>query len=404
MVKILRQKWLLLLIGCLLILVTMMFNFSFTWIQHNQFILQAQKFLEGHIDVDGNDFGWLDVTTTSSGKVYWPLGVFPSLLLTPFVFVSNLVGFSLTQGHFVPALVAAVFYVCYALAKRHNYSRLNSLYLAAAFCFGSVFSLVVFIPNSWYWAHGLTALLILAALLEFEGRRRYFLVGLLIALLVHTRYLTVVVSLYFLWQIYFEHHSHRQKLRHVARFLLPVLISLVLLGVWNYVRFGNVFETGYPKSVPGDGFLINSKKLGYFSPVHILTNFYWYFMAGLQPVFEEVTRHLVYPYITVDPMGYGFFFVSPIFLMVFRRIKLLRDLPYWGTALLMLFLYLNYHATGFVTFGPRYMIDLLPLLYLILLRSFRDRKLEKFHYAVILCSAMFNAYLVLNLFRILGQL
>ena len=96
----------------------------------------------------------------------------------------------------------------------------------------------------------------------------------------------------------------------------------------------------------------------------------------------------------VDGNGAGFFVLSPIFLFVFRtdlRKRLVRIL--WMTTGLILFFLLTYYWTGATQLGARYMLDLLPWAFWLVLFAFEKRKLTGFAKILITASALGNLYL-----------
>lgn len=134
-------------------------------------------------------------------------------------------------------------------------------------------------------------------------------------------------------------------------------------------------------------------------------NFYYYFVNTFKIHFES-SRDLMLskifstvPNIKVVEPGTSFFIVSPFFLNVFRanfkkRIVGISLVPIF-TILIVL---LAYYSPGWVQVGPRYMIDVLPFIFILLLHSFKSRRLSLKAKFLILFSSIFNFYLFLTIF------
>ncbi|MEY4744927.1 MAG: hypothetical protein RL272_872, partial [Candidatus Parcubacteria bacterium] len=97
----------------------------------------------------------------------------------------------------------------------------------------------------------------------------------------------------------------------------------------------------------------------------IPVNFAWYFLA-----MPEMRDGLP----VVMPDGVSALLLSPVFLwLYFARRKdpaVMAAAAVTGASLLM---YLSYFGTGSRQFGPRYLTDAMPLLYLLLLGVFREK-------------------------------
>ena len=133
------------------------------------------------------------------------------------------------------------------------------------------------------------------------------------------------------------------------------------------------------------------------NPYYVLTNFYYYFLKGLEPILKR-DYLLVWPYFRVSPLGLSFFIVAPIFIKIFW-VKLKDKIMIYGviTSVIILAVLLAYYNDGSWQFGPRYMLDFLPFLFLLLLSAFKNNKLASRHYWLITFSALTNFLLFLIL-------
>jgi hypothetical protein len=175
------------------------------------------------------------------------------------------------------------------------------------------------------------------------------------------------------------------------------------------LRFGDAFENGYRLigNFAGVDFQRGQRELlrefGLFRLRNIPTNLYYYFVKGPDPVIQELSGTLgnKFPYILKPPYikvanpGVSFFVVAPIFLYVFRSRLRQRMAAHALLAVLCVLIFLlSYYWNGWFQVGPRYMLDVLPFAYLLLLFSFPDFKLSGFAQLLIVASAFFNLYLL----------
>ncbi|MDZ4226311.1 MAG: hypothetical protein U1C66_02385, partial [Patescibacteria group bacterium] len=156
---------------------------------------------------------------------------------------------------------------------------------------------------------------------------------------------------------------------------------------------GSLWDTGYRSAQVSAPLAEVRAKDGLFSLRNIPTNVFFYFLVPPRPVFEPGTYRLQPPYVTAN-IAMGFFFLSPIFLYLWRlrggdRTMRLTMFVAAGMTLLIL----SYYALNAWEFGPRYLTDVLPLYYLLLLTCFSDSKLIMRDRVLIALSAIFNLYL-----------
>ncbi|MBE0481120.1 MAG: hypothetical protein IBX68_09085 [Dehalococcoidia bacterium] len=98
-----------------------------------------------------------------------------------------------------------------------------------------------------------------------------------------------------------------------------------------------------------------------------------------------------FPYFRPSLMGMGLFFTSPALIYAFRT--RLRGLPLAALAstALVLVPILTYGATGFVQFGYRFSLDVLPFLAILVASGMRYR-LDGFKISIIVLSILINLW------------
>lgn len=404
----LEQNFPYLIIGELIFLfLAFSFGFNFllnSWTAPNlkidgqEFSNLAESILEGRLDLGKYPDFKMDCSIVGE-KCFWALGPFPAVVLLPFVFLFKIIGLSFYQGYLNFFLTLAVFILAWAVARKFHYSFRDSLWLAFAFCFASVYLGIALHSASWYFAQAITVVLLILSIYEYLNKKRYWLVGLYFAFIFATRFSAGFGILFFVLSIFSDKKlDFKSKIQQLLVMFLPIVISGVLLLYYNFVRFGNPFDNGYGRASVGVEFLQKIReRYGLFNPQYFFTNLYYYFIKTPEPLLWE-NYLLVPPYLAASPLGLSFFIVSPIFIKMFwadlndQMVKFC-----WLTSLIILFILLIYYNSGFWQFGPRYILDLLPFWFLILLQGFKDFKLNFSHWLIITLSAFFNFFLFLTL-------
>lgn len=374
-----------------------------------QFSYYADSLLHGKLYLLEKPGTWLDCTF-KNGHYYWPLGPFPAILLMPFVLISkNLFGQIFPQGLLQFPLTLGVFFLCYKIAEKFKYSQENALLLAFSFCFASPYILIAMVPWGWYFSQAVAVFFSFLAIYEFFKKRRYFVLGLLMSFVLMTRFTAGLVSLFFLLALLTEKRALlKERIEKLFSFSIPIILAGLFLLLINYLRFGSPLDNGYAtanESIMSEVQRYKVLNYGLFNIKSVPTNFYYYFIKTPDPVLVDAqsvygnTYMLKPPYIKVAFPGISFFVSAPIFLYIFRanhskKLMRLSLIPIF----LILTLLLMYYWPGWRQLGPRYTLDFLPLLYLVLLNSFKGSKLTGFTKKLIVVSTFLNLYLLPTIF------
>lgn len=347
------------------------------------------------------------------GRVFLHFGPFPAVLLMPFVFTFELFGAFFYQGVLQFFLTFGVVVLCFKLARGEGFDKTDSWYLSYAFVFATVYHIVAFLSGSWFVTHTVTAFFTFLAIYEWKTRRRYWLIGIFYAFIFATRITAGLGILFFVFDLILNSsYEVRDKTYKLLQILLPIVVCGILLLYYNYVRFHDPFTNGY-YLISNLGWTDQDRfelvNYGLFKLKNIPTNFYYYFLKGLDPIplnYQGAygkSYILKFPYYEVRYPGISFFVVSPIFLYLVKlKIKDKETILYIGTILLILFFLLMYYWPGWMQTGPRYMVDLLPFAYMLLLKVFDDRCLTRNAKILILASSLINLYLLRVLFYVPG--
>lgn len=284
------------------------------------------------------------------GRLYSPTGLGYSLAMVPMLWAArglNAVFPGLPQERtdaflvslldpFFGALICVAFF---CLLTELGFSLRKSLWLAVLFGLGTMLapyskSTFDIVPATLF---GFAAALFLIRS-RGSGRPAWFLLSgfsLGLGLLVRISLLVFLPALlgYVIWLIV----TRRAGSYAAWMFLLPIVVGLVLVGGYNWIRFGSVFETGYAGDPQANGFA---------TPL-------WVGLAGL----------LLSP-------GKGLFFYSPILLLFFGGIAhFARRRPaeavLWAGVCLPYLVACSAFSSwsGDYCWGPRYLVLVLPFLF-----------------------------------------
>jgi hypothetical protein len=184
--------------------------------------------------------------------------------------------------------------------------------------------------------------------------------------------------------------SWARTVRMGVAFGVPVVAAILVMLMFNYARFGNAFETGQSIQVATTGsprFVADYRKYGTFSLHYVARNAYYYFANA------ALRRNPQSGAWTFDPDGNSMFLVTPALLLAllsYRRRNWLTVGGWMGCGVCLAML-LCYFATGWRTFGNRFLLDLLPLAMLLVAAGMNGR-LTYASGTLILLSVAVNAW------------
>ncbi len=338
----------------------------------NHFVWLAESFTQGHTyflhpPVHKNDL------VLYEHKYYWPLGPFPAILYMPIVYSAQVFDFNATTGYLNFVVILVTIYFLYQLIRKFNYAKFDSYILTAAIVFGSTYVTTAISSQSYYFSHTLVTCLMIISFYEFFTKRRWWLIGLLVGMVVATRMTAGLYGLFFLYNVL---KIKNWNIKNIGYFLFPIAVSGVLLAIYNYVRFDSIFDQGYSTQ------LLLQEKLrvardvyGLLSLHHVPGNIYHAFFAVPGVLFADHVSHVLrFPYIRVDGWGTGIFFTSPYLLtLFFIQYKDKYVKPLLSTACIIALPIMMYYGIGFYQVSYRYALDFLPLLFLIFIIGYRQR-------------------------------
>ncbi len=348
----------------------------------NYYIYLAESMLQGKLYIE-NPASWLTEFTWHDGKPYLFYGPLPAVILVPLVAVFqlfhppaheflNLSYVSIAVGALDVALV-------WILLERLGATRKTVFWLTAIFGFGSVHFWVSEYGNNWLFSQVVAEAFMLLGAVEALGKRRGWLVGILLGAAILSRNSCLLAVPFYLAAL----NLPRAELRRSAWYLAGLAFMAGLNGWYNWARFGNPLDNGY---VAGEAALLR--------PAH--GSFSLHYLVKMLPayVWRGPTFQWAPPFVTVSDHGLSVFWTTPPFLYLLpaavaffkkRPAAFKLGLPGWSatdwwlaaaawSALLPIaFLYLCYNGDGWRQFGSRYSLDYTPFILVILGLYFKDK-------------------------------
>ena len=339
--------------------------------EQNLHVHQAKSFLEGRLDIpryyhDAAVFG---------GHCYVPFPPFPALVLLPFV---ALLGVTYTKT----VLISIAFGVLSFIVLKRILGKLTippraALWVLAAFFGGTAYWFcLVRSTHVWYYAHIIAVACIFLAIDEVLGRGRGLLAGCFLGIAFLSRQLSLY-SLIFLLALLWEHPRHRQsssRINNSIGFIIPVLLCFGVYCVYNWVRFGDILDTGYYHIYAGYDYSTPEQpniflkdrilKYGLFHPAYVPFNFIHMFLQGFHLEFDPPA---FLGGIRMNPFGTSLTFASPfVFVALMARGKKTFIGAAWISIGLAIVHMMFYHTNGWSQVNAnRYSLDFLPVLILL---------------------------------------
>lgn len=371
------------------------------WSQQSHYIYLANSFLQGRLDLP------IPLPNTVIGdvaffknKYYVYFGPVPAILLLPVVTF-----FSTPPSQHILGLIFICFdfFLLYKIAKKIGLKRQNSFWLSLFFIFGTIFSSLGLINITSYITQVIAVSFLIFALYEFFNQRRWLLIGIFLALAGVTKPTLYLATIFFLVELLRSSRSSfvKKKLSNIFLLIVPILLSVIFLSFYNFLRFKNFLETGYSYQATMVSGLQDAAAKGLFSFQHIPGNLYVFLFKSPEPLrINDINYVLKFPYLKADYWGMGIFFTSPLFLYIFlSKLKQKYVLSAWLTVLLMLIPTLTYFGIGIWQFGFRYAVDFYPFLFIILASVFKN-ELPLMAKAIIIYSIFFNFFFMLSIWGI----
>lgn len=345
----------------------------------DHFILQAQSWLHGHLDIGRH----VNDAILVGGKFYIVFPPLPSLLMVPFIVV---LGSKFSDVWFTWAFAALnivlLFRTLEVMRVRRITNRLalENLILALTFGFGTIALWLCLGGDVWFTSQTISIFGILLTLHSTLSRRwilatsgagmvvltrtSELLIG-IVPLVVYLHDLGIGCRVEGQWRFL---PRRWPSVRELTVTLAPFVVALFILLVHNKFYFGNPLSTGYDIHSQQDTMHF---KYGVLSWHYIWPNFVVDFLRW--PAFNFSGALDLYPKPDLFSSGVGtsIFFSTPL-LVIFLSAPQGKTLQswlrntFWVTVAIMLLTVLLYCTTGWNQVGSRYLFGFYPLLFLLL--------------------------------------
>lgn len=352
--------WLIYFIAFLIVQIPAIVNFYYNNGNHNAYLQFAESFMHANLYLPNtSDIGDLSLF---KGKLYLPYPPLPAIVLIPFV---ALFGVAHVNTVAIATIISCFcLYLIYHIFSKIRIRQDYIPWLILAVFFGTGFWFALFTTHHVYaFAHIVSFLFQLLIINEILGKRRWWLVGVFIGCGFLTRQFTVFYALFalgYMWHLHRVGDKH-VKLVHVLSLAAPLSFFVAVYLLYNYARFGNVFDTGYDHIVFIGVLKERVLQYGVFNSRYFLYNFYCTLIKGFNIQFQGKT------YLNIKDMdlwGTSLLSASPFLIASLKASwpKILR-ISAWTTILVILVGQLFYHNNGYEQVNTsRFTLDFLPLL------------------------------------------
>lgn len=323
----------------------------------NTYVWLADAFLHGRLDIL-NPGAWLE-TVTWNGRHYSHQGPLPGVLLMPFIAVFKL-GFDLRW--FAALAGGAASAGAWVTASRVGLRGPKRVGAWAFMVGGTSLWFEAKEGSTWGVAAVVTVVFLLWSLAEYFGRRRPWLIGLLVGMAGLSRPTAFLALAGFLWAL-------RRNKPHWL--IVGAFVPAVFMVGYNFARFGSLFDRSIEIHYLRDNFRFQ-RPPGMFSLAHIPFNLYSWFL--LAPQYQPT-----FPYLRPTLLGTGLPYTSPAFVNAFGA---RRERWMWICAVAVVVPAAVFYANGFAQFGMRYLLDAMPFVFGLVCMALVDGRAPGFWFLV----------------------
>jgi hypothetical protein len=342
---------------------------------NNHYVRLADAFLNGRLYLtDAPD--WLELARYGD-KAFVINPPAPTLFVLPWVAIWGLGTNQVIICSLVGAAAMGLFWVA---TEQLRWSLTTRAAVTLLLALGTNFWWSSTDGGVWMFAHISAVFFLMAALVETTGKNRPWLIGILIGLAGLSRLTTFLAFPFFAYTITGGAWDRRNLFRlGVFGLALAAMVGLYLL--YTYGEYG-AFTLGYERGqfVSEPQFSKGLFDISYF-PRHVNTILFYV------PRFSDE-----FPFFKPSYLGLGLFFTTPAFLFMFRanlreRLSLAALVALLLTSIPLVF----YGVTGYLQFGYRFSLDVLPFMAILVASGMRYR-IGRLEMAVILLSCAINLW------------
>lgn len=348
---------------------------------YNQYVLLSDAFLHGRLHlVDAPDF--LELARFGN-RLYVIDPPAPTIFLLPFVALFGTGADHVLISCGVGAVAVGMLWIA---ARRLWLDQGFAAAMVLLVAFGTNFWWIASDGGFWSFAHTAALFFMAAALVEATGRRRPWLVGLLVGLAGLSRLpVFLIAPLYAYFVLDGDLRLTGRNLRRLVWFGSALGGAAAGYLAYNWARYGSLTDLGYyhPQYLSEPWFERGRFDITYI-PRHIEA------ILFLAPVRDEV-----FPFFRPTSAGLALIFTTPAFLYALRAKLTPRHVAALVAACLVAAVLVTHGTTGWSQFGYRFSLDLLPALWLLTASGMRER-LDRPKIAVLALCFLVNLWGVLS--------
>lgn len=325
---------------------------------YNNYVVLADAFLHGRPWINGPIPG-IDALLYG-GKHYVIEAPLPAILLLPLV---ALQGLSANQTLLATILAGVAIGTAWEIGRHLRVPLITRTYACGFLLLGTSLFWCAMLGTVWLIAHVCAVTFTLAALLEFQGKRRAWLIALYAACAAESRF-ALVAAIPVYAAILATDPFAQTRVPRLRSFCLTLIPIALLWVVYNEARWHLPYDIGYTAYyLQTDGRGIGSP----FSLRYLGYEFYSFFIAP-----PEFTR--AFPYVVPSFHGTALTWTSPALALAFLARRPLRwVIALWIATVLTAAPDFLYFANGTSQFGMRHALDFEPFLFLLMLLAAQDR-------------------------------
>ena len=346
----------------------------------NSYALLAEAFLNGRLSTtecfDGD-------CARYNGQIFVMFPPVPAIIALPFVAIF---GVEFSGFVFLSTLAFAISIWCWrAIFAALKLDRTVSLWLLLGLTFATPLYFVTIRGDGiWFFAQAIGFMFTSLALYQVVRGGNLILAGAFIGAAFLCRQMAVFY-LPFLFALTLDRFEPLIAFRreHISRALklgLPVAVAVGVYLIYNYLRFDDPLQTGYPYMIGADiedgGSMINHRlaEHGLWSGAYFVFNTVYLFLQGFHLEFGGDA--MVTP-LALDPSGTALLAASPFVLFAFFAPMRRPVLIGIACILVMAVPTLFYHSNGYSQFNvQRYALDWLPIVFYMLAMALAERDMR----------------------------
>lgn len=361
--------------------------------EQKQFVVLAQSFLDGRVDMGQAPEWQTDMVVRENGKfLYNPPA--PAFLLLPFV---SIWGTGFSQAYFSMALGAVNVVLFWVLLRTLKCRGSTQLLLVPFFAFGTVHFSAATIGSVWFYSHVAAVFYLFIAVIAVLRRWPAVIPGLFLGLAFLSRFQTVLAAPFFLYLLFFD---RQRPILNVALFCAGLAPAIAFALWYNDVRFGSPFDSGYADLYSYYIYGGQSDSYSFYRPLFPGSPHFRLFDIRNIPL-HLYTIFLMPPqYVPRDwsvfrpsPYGLSVLLQSPAFIYaaLVKRRTVLKPLCWIAIGLIAIPI-VTYYSQGWVQFGYRFLLDFAPFLLILTALGFEDTRSTKWKVLLVGVSIVANLW------------